>query len=237
MPLDVMYNSFVHGNAHQRCLIAVRRSTAVAPHQQGIELKARSDMHHTYGLRGATHQPGEQHWGLIALGVLLIVLGLIAFGASVATTLVSVVLLGTLLIIAGVDIGVTALRAGSSGWVALRIVFAVLTVIAGILLIVRPLTASLALTLLIAWYFIFAGLAKAISALVDRPPNTGWEVASSVITFLLGLLLLIGWPITGLFAIGIFVAIDLMVFGIALLLGAFEIPAAGIDHPHPTTTA
>ena len=183
-------------------------------------------LHSSTNLEASLHQLNVGRWAIVGIGTLLVILGILAFSATLATTIISIVFLGVILLVAGIIEGVTAFRAGSVGWVVLRLLFAVLTVLAGILLIKRPVAGAVTLTLFMAWYFIFAGIVKAISALVVRPPFTGWEVFSSIITFLLGLLLLVHWPLTGLFAIGIFIAIDLLFFGISLLLGAFTVPTA-----------
>jgi uncharacterized membrane protein HdeD (DUF308 family) len=44
-------------------------------------------------------------------------------------------------------------------------------------------------------------------------PGFGWQAANGAITFLLGGLLLAQWPLSGLYAIGLFVGIDLIVYG------------------------
>ena len=41
-----------------------------------------------------------------------------------------------------------------------------------------------------------------------------WVAASGVITFLLGLIILAHWPVSGLYILGLFLGIDLIIVGV-----------------------
>jgi len=50
----------------------------------------------------------------------------------------------------------------------------------------------------------------------------GWQALDAIITFVLGVLLVSQWPISGLWAIGLFLGIDLIFYGcvwVAIALG------------------
>lgn len=164
-------------------------------------------------------------WPLVIIGVVLIILGLIAFAAVATTTVISVVFLGIVLMVAGIAEGISAIRAPSVGRAVLRVLLGILAVVAGIFLIARPVAGAVALTLFMAWYFIIVGIVKLVESLAERDANWGWGVASGIISLLLGIFLLVHWPVTGIYAIGLFLAIDLVVTGAASILAAIFIPS------------
>jgi uncharacterized membrane protein HdeD (DUF308 family) len=65
-----------------------------------------------------------------------------------------------------------------------------------------------------AIYFIVGGTFEVIAPFVMRLPDTGWHALNGGISILLGILVLAQWPISGLWAIGLFVGIDLLFHGI-----------------------
>lgn len=56
-------------------------------------------------------------------------------------------------------------------------------------------------------------------------PGWGWQAADGIITFVLGLLVLAGWPASGLWVIGLFVGIDLIFYGCAWMALALSLRA------------
>ena len=66
-----------------------------------------------------------------------------------------------------------------------------------------------------AMFFLIGGLFQLIGSMIVAYPGWGWQAADGLITFLLGLLLIAGWPATGLWVIGLFIRINLIVYGIA----------------------
>ena len=67
----------------------------------------------------------------------------------------------------------------------------------------------------IAMLFVVGGLFQLIGSMFIAYPGWGWQAADGLITFLLGLLLIAGWPATGLWVIGLFIGINLILYGIA----------------------
>ncbi|HEX6123189.1 MAG TPA: DUF308 domain-containing protein, partial [Ktedonobacterales bacterium] len=144
----------------------------------------------------------RNNWGwILALGLGLVALGLLAFGSVIATTVVAVGFLGVLLIIAGVFSIIFAFTSGSWGIGLFRALIGLLFILAGLLLLTRPVFGALTLTVLMAWYFIFSGVVKVIEALMERHEHWGWSLAFGAITVLLGIFLLAHWPVTGIYAI------------------------------------
>jgi len=117
----------------------------------------------------------KRNWGwFLGLGIALVVLGTIALGASVATTIVSVLLFGWLLIIGGVLEGVHASwRERGWGGFFIDLLTGVLYVVVGFMMVASPAATALTLTLLIALFLMFGGIFRIVVALILRFPHWG----------------------------------------------------------------
>lgn len=58
-------------------------------------------------------------------------------------------------------------------------------------------------------------------------PGWGWVLASGVVDLLLGLLILGGWPGSGLWVLGLFISIDLPVVGMAYIVLVLQLRCGG----------
>lgn len=176
----------------------------------------------------------QRHWGwMLALGVLMLVFGVIGLYASVALTIVSVLLFGALLVAGGIAQAIQAFRA--SGWksVALHVGIALLYIVGGGIALYDPVAASLSLTIFIAAMLLVAGIFRAAMAFQMRPiGGWGWVLFGGIMSFLLGLLIFAQWPVSGFFAIGLFVAIELIVDGWSCIL--FALAAKSTEKPTET---
>ena len=156
----------------------------------------------------------HKHWGwFLGLGLLLIILGIIAIGTSVVVTLVSMVFFGVLLMIGGVAQGFNAIKTHRGGAFLVTALSAILYFVIGLLLVMHPAVGAITLTLLIAAFFTISGLFKSIAALYYRSAHWGWLLLNGVITLALGLMIWAQWPISGLWVIGLFIGIDLIMAG------------------------
>jgi uncharacterized membrane protein HdeD (DUF308 family) len=154
----------------------------------------------------------------LGLGIALVVLGIIGIVWSVTVTLVSVVFLGVLLIVGGV---VQAGHAfGSRSWSGFftHLLAAILYVVVGCLAVTRPAIGAISLTLLLAAFFLVGGLYKFFGALFTRFPSWGWVMLNGVIEVILGILIAAQWPISGLWVIGMFIGIDLLLSGWSFIM-------------------
>lgn len=159
---------------------------------------------------------------IIGMGAFLIILGCLAAFDAVTTTLASMVILGVLLIVAGV---VQVLQSfahrgfsGSSHWFSALV--GALYIIGGILLIEEPASGSIFLTVVLAGCMIFAGISRAAWASSHRLGNNRWGVlaVSGLFTLAIGILLYLTLPWSGLWLIGMFIAVELVMAGVATLM-------------------
>ncbi|MDH5352615.1 MAG: DUF308 domain-containing protein [Betaproteobacteria bacterium] len=149
------------------------------------------------------------------LGILLIVLGVLAVlsPAIAGGAVVSVV--GVILIVAGLVQVWRALQAAGSEKV-LTLILGAIAVIAGIAVVLHPLLGLAFLTLLLAVYFAAEGVWKLFAAFRYRP-LAGWLLASGVLSLVLAWLIWSQWPISGLWAVGVLVGVNLLATGAALV--------------------
>ena len=180
----------------------------------------------------------REHWTwMLALGILMVVLGVIGLYMAATLTIASVLLFGALLIIAGVARLIEAFRA--LGWksVLLHILIAVVYLAAGGTALYDPVAASLSLTLFIVAMLIVTGVLRAVIAFQMRPAKGWvWVLGTATISVLLGVLMFVQWPVSGLLAIGLFVAIELLVDGWACILIALAAKSAA-GRAEPETRA
>ena len=149
----------------------------------------------------------------LALGIILIILGIIALGRSIFVTLASMVFLGWILIIGGVVEAGQAFWQRQWGGFFLHLLGGVLYAIVGFMIVANPQTGTMALTLLIALFFLIAGSFRIIGSLTMRFPEWRWVLLNGIVTFLLGLLIWKQWPSSALWVIGLFIGIDLILTG------------------------
>lgn len=160
-------------------------------------------------------------WALVILGILAIVAPAVAGGAVVIT-------IGLILLVAGAVQIARGLKAEAWSEKVLATVMGVITVLAGIMVIGHPLLGLAYLTLLLVAYFVLEGIWKIIASFRYRPA-TGWIwlLASGVVSLILGLLIWSQWPVSGLWAVGVLVGVNLLATGIALVTLASTVKEAG----------
>ena len=158
----------------------------------------------------------NKNWGwFLGWGILLVILGVLAISYAASTTLISIIFLGALLIISGVLVSLEAFQFwwGKWGVFFAHIISGILYFILGIMLIKLPVLGSLSLTLLLSIGYIALGLFRIIYSLSVKLPSHNWRLFNGVLTLILGGLILAGWPLSGLFVIGLFIGIDLLFCG------------------------
>jgi uncharacterized membrane protein HdeD (DUF308 family) len=159
-------------------------------------------------------QAVRRSWGwLVALGVVLILVGLLAIGSPWVPTLATVLFIGGFLVAGGVLQVVAAFSALRSRGFFVHLLAGVLDLVLGFLMLSRPELAAGALTLLLAAMFLGGGLVRIIAALSHRFHNWVWVLLSGVINVVLGIMIWQQWPASSLWVIGLFVGLELLFSG------------------------
>jgi uncharacterized membrane protein HdeD (DUF308 family) len=168
------------------------------------------------------------NWGwFLAFGIGLTVLGIVAIGRSVAATVVSMLFFGWLLVLAaGMELG-QAIMLGKWAGVFHHWLAAILFGVLGVLIIWRPMITAEILTLMIGALFLVAGLFQLITLFVASLSDWGWHAINAVITFVIGIVIVAQWPVSGLWVIGLFVGLELLVYGVTWIAFALTLRAAG----------
>jgi uncharacterized membrane protein HdeD (DUF308 family) len=169
------------------------------------------------------HDLREYRGWLLACGCISIVAGMAAIAYSVIATLVSVIFLAALMIFAGVLEGAYAIRHRERGHLTLYLLEALLAIVIGALLLRSPVSGAVVLTMLVAAYFVVSGIFRVVGALALRLPHWGWLLTSGIINLGLGIIVFSGWPVTGLWVLGMFIGINLLFSGWARVMLALAL--------------
>jgi uncharacterized membrane protein HdeD (DUF308 family) len=166
----------------------------------------------------------RQRWGwLLALGIIMVVLGTIALFIMPAATIGTVLVLGWLLVISGVIETVHAFRVRKWGGIFLHLIGGILGVLIGLLIVTHPVAGALAWTLLFASFFTVIGIFRLIAAIRLKFPNWGWAAFDGTITLLLGIILWVDWPWSGLWYLGLAVGVSLILRGWSYVMFALAV--------------
>ncbi len=150
----------------------------------------------------------------VAVGVALAIMGLLAIMAPLFTGAAVTILVGILMLAAGITRGVFALRAQTFGKGALMFLLGGIVALGGLLLLARPLIGLASLTMVLAAFFFADGIIEAIYAFQLRPvQGWGWMLLSGVTSGLFGLFIVYQWPVSGAWAIGVLVGVRLLFTG------------------------
>ncbi len=169
--------------------------------------------------------PFKRNWGwLLGLGILLVILGCIGLSMTVGLTMASMVLLGVLLLIGGCSQIIDVFKSRRWKAVAWHALIGLLYLVGGIIIIYDPVLASEVITVLIAWVLIIIGISRLIMASILRDEaGWGWLVLAGVAAIVLGILILVQWPYSGLWVIGLFISIEMLINGWSSILIALAI--------------
>jgi uncharacterized membrane protein HdeD (DUF308 family) len=174
---------------------------------------------------GETASFRRHSWLFLVLGLVCILVGLLAIGAPHVATLKSVAVIGWLLLITGVTEVFHAVMVRNLRGFALHLLSAALYLVVGLFVLEDPDRAAGVLTLLLAASFLVGGLLRILFSLVERFPAWPWVVLNGAVDLFLGVLIWRGWPESGLWVIGLFVGIELLLHGWSLVVLALTVRA------------
>ena len=151
---------------------------------------------------------------IVALGLVYVIAGFVALGSVVFATVVTVFVVGIMMLIAGAAEVVNAFQIKTWGKFLLWLLLGVLYIVAGFVTFENPLLAAAVLTLLLGFSLVASGIMRIVLAFSMKEGTPWlWVALSGVITLLLGVVILAHWPVSGLYILGLFLGIDLIVAG------------------------
>src|SRR5262249_36404542 len=148
-------------------------------------------------------------WVFILIGAVILALGIAGLFLPVVFTLVAVVLVGWLFAFAGLFEIVNAIirRGWARVWVGL--LSGLLSLAVGVMILMRPVAGAEVLTVLVGFMFLIGGIFRVWAGVALRRSYGVWIILHGVISTLLGILVLAGWPESSEWVLGTLVAIDL----------------------------
>ena len=133
-------------------------------------------------------------------------------------TIFSVVMLGWLLIIGGISSIIHAFVERKWGGFIIDLLTGLLYAIVGFMMVANPGESAVTLTLIISMFLMIGGVSRIVEALVGALPHRGWVLLNGVITLALGIMIWRQWPFSGLWVIGLFVGIEMLLYGWSLVM-------------------
>lgn len=169
----------------------------------------------TVGLRQAIERL-RPRWGwIVALGALIAVMGGVALVLVVSATIASVYVIAVFMIIAGGAEIAAGIGARTWGRFFLWILAGLAYIVAGAFALARPLVAAYAFTLVLGVVMTTTGGIRIYLGTHLGSGLRGPVLWAGVLTALVGILILIGWPANSVFILGILLGLDLLFWGTA----------------------
>ncbi len=154
----------------------------------------------------------KKHTGMtIAIGIIVLLIGIFAIGSPLITGLSLAVIIGVLLVTGGIAQLVFANKTGKG---VLTIILGILTVIIGANMLSSPGFALESLTIFLAAYLLVSGIFEAVFAFQVRPvEGRDWALSSGVVSLLLGVMMWSQFPLYGAWATGTLIGLRLIFSG------------------------
>jgi uncharacterized membrane protein HdeD (DUF308 family) len=163
------------------------------------------------------------HWKLVlAQGIVMMVLGFLAVAEPNVATIAVGIFVGWLFFIGGIFRAMSVWQSRGMPGFAWSLLTALLAIVLGLILIFRPLAGVLTLTMVLIAFFILEGITAIVLAVQHREHlrSWGWVLFSGIVDLLLAFLIWDGWPSSADWAIGLLVGINMLFFGLSLVMTA-----------------
>jgi len=172
--------------------------------------------------------PLQEKWlRFLIFGIVLIVLGAMAITFPLLATLTIEMIIGCILVIGGIAHVLHSF--GTRVWSGFfsMLLAGILYLIFGIMMLASPLIGALTITLILVVFLIAEGICKIVIAFQLRPlSNWGWVLFGGIAALLLGFLIWAQWPSSAVWVIGLFVGVDIIFTGWAMVLIALTLHSA-----------
>jgi len=173
------------------------------------------------------------HWRLYMFqGVVMIVLGVLAIVFPVFATLAVDLYLGWLFLLCGVLVVIIMIIAGHIPGFWWALITAILAIVVGLALLLKPAAGVVSLTAVLMAFFIIEGLFQTTAAFTYRdgiPHSWGWLLASGVADLVLAAIVISGWPGTVDWTLGLLAGVNLLTSGWAIVMVAMSVRSLAED--------
>ncbi len=157
----------------------------------------------------------KRNWAwLLVLGILFEIAGLLSMGLVISVTLVSMFFIGAFILVAAAFQLVDVFKSKNWKVSAGHFIVALLYIVIGLIFIYDPFLASVFITAVLAWSLILMGIVRMFMAFSLRgSQGWGWLLFAGLASFILGIMILMQWPASGLWVIGLLIAVELIMYG------------------------
>ena len=160
------------------------------------------------------------NWGFYrGAGILLMILGGIAILIPSVASWGVTIFIGWILLFGAIFLFGTAFSYREGGRLVVRLLWALVTLIAGLYLLLDPGKGTETLTLvLVIWFIVMGGFRLLVASRERGEPGAGWMAVSGALSLVLGLFILADFPSSADWAIGLLVGIDFIFTGWVLIM-------------------
>ena len=163
---------------------------------------------------GAIGEIREHSTWFIVLGIVFLIGGVFAIAMPLYSSIAVTLIVGWTLIIVGALQLIQSWSIRTWGGFIWQLVIGLIILVGGIAVIVDPIVATVTLTLLVGAIFIAKGIVQLVLGFQFRPnANWGWIVAAGILAVILGFLILMQWPFSGVWVLGTLAGISLIFSG------------------------
>ena len=152
---------------------------------------------------------------LMGYGILSVIFGFIGLYMSTMMTMSTILILGIFMLIIGIVFIVESFSSPDWQGKLLNFGLSILYMGAGVVTIANPVATAVWFTLFLAVFLAMIGVLRIIMAfqIKSRTSAWPWVVFGGVLNIALGVLVYMGWPQSGLWVIGMFISIELIIHG------------------------
>jgi uncharacterized membrane protein HdeD (DUF308 family) len=162
--------------------------------------------------------PKSVSWS-IALSVLLILAGLFAMLVPPISGIAVTLVFAWAMILSGITHFAFAFKTHTTGGVLWELLVGAVYLFTGVYLLMHPLDALIALTLILAIYLFFEGIVETVLSFQLRPRHgANWLLIDGIVTFILAIMIWRSWPASTVWVIGTLVGISMIFSGFSRLM-------------------
>lgn len=164
---------------------------------------------------------------LLGLGLLFVIFGFLGLGSVVTVTLISIVFIGCLFFVGGVLQFIDVSRSKQWKHAVWHGLIALMYFVGGSFIIWDPVLASTVITALVGWTLIVIGILRLVMAISSHGIQ-GWvfTLIASLAAIVLGGIILMQWPVSSLWVVGMFISIELLLNGLSYIIMALAMRSA-----------
>lgn len=160
---------------------------------------------------------GTWSW-LLGLGAAMTLLGAAAVAMSVLTSLMTMIFLGSLMLVCGVLQIAHAITLHRRNGYGLDLTTGLVYLIAGGVISFHPAATALAFAVMLSFFLVAGGVLRIAGGIMGSGPFRRRQLFYGALNLLLAYVIWHDWPVAGLSIIGLIIGVELLVSGLAVAM-------------------